>query len=247
MTQLTGAVTAAPVAANGFPEDNDAPDTRQAMRLEAGAVTEDAAFVARLRAGDQNAYRALVRRHHTGLVRLARVFCRVQATAEEVVQDAWIAVLTGIGGYSGEAPLKTWISGIVVNKARTRAVRDGRMRSFSDFVRQDDAEANGLDPERFTANGAWAEPPAPWDGLTPEREAADREVLGYLAAEIETLPEAQRAVVLLRDVEGVEPAEICRMLGISGGNLRVLLHRARTRLRAAVEARLVPARGTGGG
>lgn len=209
------------------------------------AVTEDAAFVARLRAGEQGAYRELVRRHHAGLVRLARVFCRVQATAEEVVQDSWIAVLTGIGGYSGEAPLKAWISGIVVNKARSRAARDGRVRSFSDFAGQDEADANGLDPDRFTANGAWAEPPAPWDGLTPEREAADRELLGYLAAEIETLPEAQRAVVLLRDVGGVEPAEICRMLGITDGNLRVLLHRARTRLRAAVEARLAPVRGLG--
>jgi RNA polymerase sigma-70 factor (ECF subfamily) len=245
--QPTGAVTAAPVAANDSPEDQDAPDTRQAMRMEQGAVTEDAAFVARLRAGDQNAYRALVRRHHTGFVRLARVFCRVHATAEEVVQDAWIAVLTGIDGYSGEAPLKAWISGIVVNKARSRAVRDGRMRSFSDFARAGDDDATGLDPERFTANGAWAEPPAPWDGLTPEREAADRELLAHLSTEIEALPEAQRAVVLLRDVEGLEPAEICRMLDISDGNLRVLLHRARARLRAAIEARLVPTRGNGGG
>jgi RNA polymerase sigma-70 factor, ECF subfamily len=210
-------------------------------------VTEDAAFVARLRAGDQGAYRELVRRHHTALVRLARVFCRVHATAEEVVQDSWIAVLTGIGGYGGEAPLKAWISGIVVNKARSRAVRDGRMRSFSDFAAQGDEEATGLDPDRFTAGGAWAEPPAPWDGPTPEREAADRELLTHLAVEIETLPEAQRAVVLLRDVEGVEPAEICRMLGITDGNLRVLLHRARTRLRAAIEARLVPVRGATGG
>jgi RNA polymerase sigma-70 factor (ECF subfamily) len=244
---MAGAVTAAPVPAKDHPEDHDAPDTRPGLRPGEGAVSEDADFVARLRAGDQNAYRALVRRHHTGFVRLARVFCRIQATAEEVVQDAWIAVLTGIGGYSGEAPLKAWISGIVVNKARTRAVRDGRMRSFSDFARSDGEDATGLDPERFAANGAWAEPPAPWDGLTPEREAADRELLGHLSTEIEALPEAQRAVVLMRDVEGVEPAEICRLLGITDGNLRVLLHRARTRLRAAIEARLVPARGPGGG
>lgn len=207
---------------------------------------EDPRYIQRLRDGDQAAYRDLVRRHHTGFVRLARVFCRIHATAEEVVQDTWIAVLTGIGGYSGDAPLKAWISGIVVNKARSRAVRDGRIRSFSDFAGHDDQDANGLDPERFTANGAWAEPPAPWDGLTPEREASDRELLGHLAEAIETLPEAQRAVVLLRDVEGVEPAEICRMLEITEGNLRVLLHRARTRLRAAVEARVAPiaARGT---
>ena len=210
-------------------------------------MTEDAAFVARLRAGDQGSYRELVRRHHTGLVRLARVFCRVHATAEEVVQETWIAVLTGIGGYSGEAPLRAWISGIVVNKARSRAVRDGRVRSFSDFAGRGDDDANGLDPERFTAAGSWADPPALWDGPTPERAAADRELLQHLAEEIESLPEAQRAVVLLRDVEGVDPTEICRMLGITDGNLRVLLHRARTKLRAAIEARMLPARGAIGG
>jgi RNA polymerase sigma-70 factor (ECF subfamily) len=217
-------------------------ETCHARDLPAIAVIEDSAFLARLRAGEQTAFRDLVRQHHTGFVRLARVFCRVHATAEEVVQESWIAVLTGIGAYAGEAPLKAWISGIVVNKARSRAVRDGRIRSFSDFAGQNDEEANGLDVERFTANGAWAEPPAPWDGLTPEREAADRELLGHLAEAIEMLPEAQRAVVLLRDVEGVEPAEICRMLAISEGNLRVLLHRARTRLRAAIDIRLAPVR-----
>jgi len=200
------------------------------------------AFVARLRAGDEAAYRVLVRRHHTAFVRLARVFCRVQATAEEVVQDAWVAVVTSIGSYGGEAPIRAWISAIVVNKARTRAVRDSRMRSFSDFAAgDDDADGHGLDLERFASSGAWADPPQHWNGITPEREVAGRQLMEHLSVAVDDLPPAQRAVVLLRDVEGLEPGEICQLLGITDGHQRVLLHRARVRLRAVLEGLVAPA------
>lgn len=204
------------------------------------APDEDAALLPRLRAGEESAYRALVRRHHARLVRLAAVFTGSRARAEEAVQDSWVAVVTGLGGYSGEAPLGAWISGIVVNKARTRAARDGRVAPFSDLAR---AEADGgpaPEPERFLPDGHWAERNSPWSSLTPEREAGDRQLLARVGEALEALPPAQRAVVLLRDVECQEPAAICRALGISEANMRVLLHRARNRLRDAAAALVEP-------
>ena len=201
---------------------------------------EDAALLPRLCAGEEAAFRALVRRHHARLVRLATVFTGGRARAEEAVQDAWVAVVTGLGGYSGEAPLGAWISGIVVNKARTRAARDGRVVPFADLARSE-AEGPALEPERFLPNGHWAERVAPWSSLTPEREAGDRQLLARIGEVLETLPPAQRAVVLLRDVECQEPAAICATLGITEANMRVLLHRARTRLRDAAAALIEPA------
>lgn len=206
-------------------------------------MAEDKAFVERLRAGDERAYRELVRRHHGSLVRLAKVFCYLQASAEEVVQDSWLAMVTKLDTYSGEAPLRSWICGIVVNKARTRAKRDGRMRSFSEFIREGDEDGEtGLDLDRFASGGVWTDPPLPWDGITPEREVAGRQLVEHLAVALEKLPPAQRAVVLMRDVEGVAPEQICQMLDTSEANLRVLLHRARTKLRAAMEAVVAPPR-----
>jgi RNA polymerase sigma-70 factor (ECF subfamily) len=145
-----------------------------------------------------------------------------------VVQDAWVAVITGIAGFSGQAPLRAWLSGIVVNKARTRAVRDGRSISFEDL-----GGGPAVDPSRFGADGHWLERFGPCDWLTPERIAGDRQLLDRILALLDTLPEAQRAVILLRDVEGLEPVQICAELGIGEGNFRVLLHRARAKLRDA--------------
>jgi RNA polymerase sigma-70 factor (ECF subfamily) len=202
-------------------------------------VEDEALLLARLRAGEEAAFRTLVRARHGRLLRLAGVFLRSRASAEEVVQDTWIAVITGLDGYAGQAPLAAWINGIVVNKARSRAVRDGRQVSFSDLARPEMA-GEALDPERFLPDGHWAERVDPWNALTPEREAGDREVLDGVAQALDALPPAQRAVVVMRDVEGLEPAAICAALEISEANLRVLLHRARVRLRDAA-ARLVGA------
>jgi RNA polymerase sigma-70 factor (ECF subfamily) len=197
---------------------------------------EDADVIALLKAGDEAAYRSLIRAQHGRLVRLARSFCRVAATAEEVVQDSWIAVFTGIGEYRGEAPLRSWIAGIVVNKARARAVRDGRIKNFSDLVQAGlEAEAQMPGAEKFGPDGAWREAPAAWDDVTPERIVGDRQLVDHVGEALERLPDAQRMVVMLRDIDGHEPAEICRMLGISDGNLRILLHRARLKLRAVVD------------
>ncbi len=196
-------------------------------------------LLARLRAGDQAAFRTLVRARHGRLLRLASAFCRNRASAEEVVQDTWLAVITGLHGYSGEAPLAAWINGILVNKAKTRAVRDGRMVAFSDLARAETA-GDTFEPERFLADGHWAERFSPWDALTPEREAGDRQLLAGVAEALERLPPAQRAVVLLRDVEGLDSAAICQALEISEANLRVLLHRARVKLRDAADRLVRP-------
>ena len=204
------------------------------------ALGEDAALLPRLRAGEEAAFRELVRRHHTRLVRLAGVFTGGRARAEEAVQDAWVVVVTGLDSYSGEAPLGAWITGIVMNKARTRAARDGRVVSFADLARSE-AEGPALEPERFLPDGHWAERFGAWSSLTPEREAGDRQFLARIGDALETLPPAQRAVVLLRDVECQEPAVICKALGITEANMRVLLHRARTRLRDVAAALIEPA------
>lgn len=212
-------------------------------------MTADAELVARLLAGDQAAFAGLVRAEQGRLLRLARGFCRGnRATAEEVVQDVWLAVLTGLDRYDGSSPLRAWITGIVVNKARTRATRDGRMLAFSDFAQ---AELGGeagpeIDPSRFDADGHWTQAVAEWDAVTPERQAGDRQLLHHLAAALETLPPAQRIVVTLRDIEGQDGADVCRLLDLTEGNMRVLLHRGRTRLRAALEAAMQPARVTPG-
>lgn len=209
----------------------------------------DEALVLRLRAGDEAAFAELVRGQQGRLLRLARGFCRgSRATAEEVVQESWLAVITGLHRYTGEAPLSAWIAGIVVNKARTRSARDGRVVPFADLAREEAADdAHGLDPERFRADGHWSEAVADWDEGTPERLAGDREMLGHLSVALEALPPAQRAVVTLRDVEGHDGVEVARMLGLTEGNMRVLLHRGRTRLRAALEAAMHPAHVAKGG
>ncbi|MGG5822559.1 RNA polymerase sigma factor [Falsiroseomonas sp. HW251] len=207
-------------------------------------MTDDAALVARLRAGEEAAFAELVRAQHGRLLRLVRGFCRgSRATAEEVVQEVWVAVLTGLDRYTGEAPLGAWMAGIAVNKARTRTARDGRMLLFSDFAQSemDGESGSGLDPDRFRADDHWNAPISDWDEGTPERAAGDREMLEHLAAALETLPPAQRTVVTLRDIEGLDGPEVCRILGVTEGNMRVLLHRARTRLRAALEAAMHPA------
>lgn len=193
---------------------------------------EDQALLARLKAGEEAAFRQLVRERHARLLRLAGLFLRSRASAEEVVQDTWVAVVTGLDGYAGEAPLAAWINGILVNKARSRAVRDGRQVSFSDLARPEMA-GEAVDPAQFLPDGHWAMPQQPWEALTPEREAGDRQLLAGVAAALDALPPAQRAVVLMRDVEGMDSPAICAALGISEANLRVLLHRARVKLRDA--------------
>lgn len=195
-------------------------------------MESDEVFVHRLRAGDEAAFRDLVRRHHGAMISVALGFVRNRATAEEVVQETWRAVVAGLEGLSAPGALTGWIYTILANIARRRARREQRQPLLDDLA-ADDGPA--VDPERFTRRGFWREDVAAWDPLDPERILAGRELWRHLRAAVETLPPGQRAVVLLRDVEGLEPADVCRILGISDANRRVLLHRARARLRQVLE------------
>ena len=152
-------------------------------------------------------------------------------------------MLTGLDRYNGESPLRAWMAGITVNKARTRTARDGRVVLFSDIARSelDGETGSGLDPSRFRADGHWSAAVPDWDEGTPERLAGNREMMQHLAIALDALPPVQRAVVTLRDIEGHDGTEVCSILGLTEGNMRVLLHRGRTRLRAALEAAMRPA------
>lgn len=179
-------------------------------------------MVERLRAGDEAAFAELVRTYHPGLVRLAATFVPSPAMAEEVAQETWVGVVRGIGRFEGRSSLKTWIYTILVNRARTAGAREPRTVSLS----------AGDDPleGRFTG-GSWAEPVTAWDEGIEDRLDAP-ELAERVRAAMASLPEVQRQVVTLRDVEGLSSGEVCELLGLTEGNQRVLLHRARTKLRA---------------
>jgi RNA polymerase sigma-70 factor (ECF subfamily) len=204
------------------------PEPPQAGEGEAG-------LVARLRAGDRAAFAALVQRNAGSLLRVARSLARDPAAAEELVQETWLAVLTGLDGFEGRSSLRTWLFRILVNKARTRFVRDGRAVPFSALASPGDDAAG---PGRFDADDAWNDPPSRWSEENPERLVLAAETRAAIEACIAELPENQRAVITLRDVEGLEAEEICNLLAISVTNQRVLLHRARAKVRQALERRL---------
>jgi RNA polymerase sigma-70 factor (ECF subfamily) len=207
--------------------DTPRPATRPAPADAAPA--DDAAWVARLRAGDEAAFVALVSRHHRALLQLALAYAGTRAAAEEVVQDTWVAVLDGLANFEERSSLRTWIARILVNRAKTRAVRDGRTVPFSSLDLTD-AE----DGCAFDARGFWSAPPTPWDHA-PEALLLRKESREMLERELALLPAAQRAVVTLRDVDGWTSEEVCNVLDLSETNQRVLLHRGRSRMRAALE------------
>jgi RNA polymerase sigma-70 factor, ECF subfamily len=195
-----------------------------------------------LRRGDEAAFLRLVNTHHSALVRLALVYAPSREVAEECVQETWIAVLRGLDGFEARSSLRTWICRILVNIARRRAAAEHRELPFSSLSDAGPA----VDPERFFRSGPnaghWASPPRAWS--VPEQEALSRELRAVVAEAIAALPPNQRVVITLRDVEGWESAEVSALLEIEPGNQRVLLHRARSRVRAALERYLasVPAR-----
>lgn len=200
---------------------------------------DESDLVMRLKSCDEASFRHLVRRHHANMIAVARSYVASVATAEEVVQDTWVAVISGIGGFEGRSSLKNWIYAILVNKARTRGARDGRTVSLDEnaiLERQEDP----ADVARFDAGGGWADPPRLWHDLTPERIVDGDQIWHHVRKAIDELPPAQRAVVILRDVEGHESREICEILQISEANQRVLLHRARAKLRSVVERLAAP-------
>jgi len=210
-------------------------------QLEAGASAPagDVALVKQLLAGDEAAFTSVVDRYHGPLLRFARLFVSNEAVAEEVVQDTWLAVLNGLPTFEGRSALKSWIFSILANRAKSRAVREKRTVAFSDLLSQGSESEPAVDPDRFTSAGAWSTPPGRWNTDTPESLLLHREALGVVEQAMAALPATQRAVVTLRDVEGLAPAEVCNILEISETNQRVLLHRARSRLRAALERYMV--------
>lgn len=197
-------------------------------------MSADEDFVRLLCEGDEQAFCEMVRRHQGRLLGLASTFVGNGATAEEVVQETWLAVIEGIGRLDQSSSLKSWIYTILANKARRRAARDHRVSLFPGMPIEDE-NASAVDPNRFTRHGFWRKAVALWDMIDPERIVAGRQLWNHVRQAIEDLPPRQRAVVLLRDVEGRNAAETCEMLNITEIHQRVLLHRARTRLRQAVD------------
>jgi RNA polymerase sigma-70 factor, ECF subfamily len=198
---------------------------------------EDRRLVDALRAGDEQTFARLVQDYSPGMLRVARMFVSSRAIAEDVVQDAWIGVLNGIQRFEGRSSLKTWIYRILTNTAKTRAAREGRSIPFSALAAAD--EEGGVDPDRFLGEdsrfpGHWAAPPRRWD-VQPEGRLLAAETLALIEREIEKLPPNQAIVVTMRDVEGFDAEDVRNALEISETNQRVLLHRARSRLRRALE------------
>ncbi len=209
-----------------------------------GAGSGDAELVERLRAGDEAAFAELIDRYGSSMLRVARLHVRDRAVAEEVVQETWLAVLNGIERFEGRSSLKTWLFRILSNRAKTRGEREGRSVPFS-AIAATDASAEGeatVDADRFQGADAhqwpyhWSAPPRGWT----QEKVLERETLGVVKDAIEGLPDTQREVIRLRDVEGWSAEEVADALEISDVNQRVLLHRARSRVRAALEGYLSP-------
>ena len=182
-----------------------------------------------LRAGDEEAFVALVGRHNHALFFVARSFVPSDAIAEEVVQDTWMAVVRGVSKFEGRSSIKTWLVSIAINRARSTSAREGRGLPLSS------SEA-AVDPNRFDTNGHWITPPEHF-----VEDTEDRVIAGSLSESIhsslENLPGSQRQVVTLRDIEGLDSKEVCQLLEISEVNQRVLLHRGRSRLRQDLETK----------
>ncbi len=193
-------------------------------------MDDDQVLLERLRAGDEGAFRELVARHDGALRRLARTFVHTPSAADEVVQETWLGVIRGLDAFEGRSSLRTWIFRILINRARTRGVRDARSVPFSAL---DTGDAPAVEPAAFGADGRWTSAP-PRLETDPESSLLSAELREHLLRAIDELAPAQRAVITLRDLAGVSAEEVCELLELSEGNQRVLLHRARSRVRTAL-------------
>jgi RNA polymerase sigma-70 factor, ECF subfamily len=202
-----------------------------------GTAASDEETVAALRGGDERTFRDLFARSYPMMKRVARTYVTSDAVAEEVVQETWIAILTGIDRFEGRSALRTWIFSVLLNQAKNHRARENRALPFSSVARTGPEEP-AVDPDRFQKDddawpGHWATPPRPWH--KPERRLFSLETRDRLKAALAGLPDRQRLIVALRDIEGYPAEEVCDLLGLSPENQRVLLHRGRSRLRAALE------------
>src|SRR6476620_9808981 len=200
----------------------------------AGSPDPDAELLARLRAGDEDAFVALVRKYNPVMHRIALTYVRTPSVAEEVVQDTWVGVLRSLERFEGRSLLRTWLLRILANRARTRGAREARSVPFSSLGDDDPSVA----PERFRGPedryaGGWVAFPTDWSTL-PEHQLLAQETLALVDAAIRALPGRQHEGMLLRDVEGWSAKEVCEALGLSAGNQRVLLHRARSTVRQSL-------------
>ncbi len=201
---------------------------------------EDMELVTALRDGNEDAFVTLMQRYHAPMLRLASMYVS-KGMAEEVVQDAWLGVLKGIRAFEARSSLRTWIFRILMNRTKTRVQREGRSIPFSALwdPAAEPAEA-AVDPDRFLdANhpqwpNHWRTPPQSW-GEPPDERLLAEETQAYIQQAIDTLPPSQREVITLRDIKGCTSEEVCDILSISGANQRVLLHRARSKVRRALE------------
>lgn len=222
-------------------DSNDQPS--HPVTEPANAPPDEAQLLAALRRGDEAAFMALVTMHYAAMLRLAQVYVGTRAVAEEVIQETWLGVLQGLDRFEGRSSLKTWIFRILLNRARTRAQRENRTIPFSALA-SDETELfePAVDPGAFRPPGdqypgGWLAPPSGWNAL-PEERLLSRETRQQIDAALTTLPPAQRAVITLRDIDGWSASEVCDYLSISEANQRVLLHRARSRVRQALASYL---------
>ncbi len=189
-----------------------------------------------MRAGDERAFEEFLAAYGPSLMRLAMLYVATRAVAEEVVQETWLTVITGLERFEGRSSLKTWLFRILTNRAKTRGQREGRALPFSSFAGDGDEDETAVDVDRFLGpdgrhTGQWAAPPR----AVPEERLLAAEARARIERAIAALPPSQRTVITLRDVEGLSAEEACNVLGVSETNQRVLLHRARAKVRAAFE------------
>jgi RNA polymerase sigma-70 factor (ECF subfamily) len=222
-----------------MPEEDAARSQTEGARAP---VDPDAALLARLREGDEEAFRTLVAEHGPFLMRLVMMHVPSRAIAEEVVQETWLAALKGLDRFEGRSMLRTWLASIALNKARTRGTREGRIVPFA-LLRRRYEEGGGpaLDPDRFQGRrgerpGWWASPPVAWDD--PQSQLEANETRDVMLKAIRDLPPRQREVITLRDISGWDAEEVRNALDLSETNQRVLLHRARSKVREALEEHL---------
>lgn len=213
-----------------------------AGRLHRGRAVDEGELIRRVRAGERDAFAALIARYGGALLRFARLLVHDEVTAREMVQDAWLAVLYAMDGLEERAAFRTWLFRILASRAKT--TRDGRAAPLSAGAGPS-AHEPAVEPGRFDVRGMWADPPARWTDDTPEKLALRRETRAVMEAAIDELPPAQKALLVLRDLEGLEMDEIRDLLDIAVANQRVLLHRARARVRRALEAHERSARAAG--
>jgi RNA polymerase sigma-70 factor (ECF subfamily) len=209
----------------------------QAIAPTPARPAADAELVAALRAGDERTFRDLFERNYPMMKRVARGYVDSDAVAEEIVQETWMAIVCGINRFEGRCALGTWIFSILTNQAKTHTARERRAVPFSS-VATAEGDQPAVDPDRFQRNddawpGHWATPPRPWQ--KPERRLISLEVREQLRDALAELPERQRLIVGLRDIDGASAEEVCELLDISQENQRVLLHRGRSRLRDALD------------